>query len=70
MRKDLFQKKEKRASGLVKAGCPCGVCAASSAWRGEDGDVVCPSFRKCGRYLRWFSETWRAVTAPFGKGKG
>ena len=62
-------KNEKKAAAIAAAGCPCGGCTAPYAWRGEDGETVCQSYRKCKRYLRWFSDTWRTVTAPFKGGR-
>ena len=55
-------------SARVAAGCPCDGCGAPSVWRGDDGIVVCPSFRKCVRYVRWFGKAWREVKAPFIEG--
>ncbi|MBQ6677147.1 MAG: hypothetical protein IJM71_03765 [Clostridia bacterium] len=67
MKERLIGKNEK--SGASVAGCPCDRCPAPAVWRGDDGVVVCASFKKCGRYIRWFSESWRAVTAPFKGGR-
>ena len=69
MKKSQIIKNEKADAGRVMAGCPCSGCAAAYAWRGEGGEIVCQSYRKCRRYLRWFSDTWRAVTAPFKGGR-
>ncbi|MBR3639166.1 MAG: hypothetical protein IKN50_01010 [Clostridia bacterium] len=69
MNKRLFIKNEKKAASTVTEGCPCEKCDAKWVWRRADGEVVCPSFKKCGRYFRWFSEKWRAVTAPFKGGR-
>ncbi|MBR7033765.1 MAG: hypothetical protein IKI03_09065 [Clostridia bacterium] len=57
--------KEREGARFAAAGCPCGTCSVTSVWRGEDGDVVCPSYKKCSRYASWFSGKWREVTGLF-----
>ena len=69
MNRSQIIKNGKKETVPVTAGCPCERCDAKWVWRGEDGEIVCPSFKKCSRYFRWFSDTWRAVTAPLRGGR-
>ena len=67
MTNERFTEGGGRDARYAMAGCPCERCSLPSVWRDADGTSICPSYRKCGRYQRWFSEKWRAVKARFGK---